>query len=417
MPVVPRIDDLAGIGCYCTQFMGTGGSIKRAPEGFVVSEIVFESLLRDMSKAYDPAHRYPLYELEKKGVDSNHALFEIEKRTRLRLKVMGIKDAKAVTRQYASLVKPERNPPATVQTQHTLLTLRGYSSKPVDKSLLAGNAFTVTIYDGSVNGIEEFSSEIDAVANFYGLQRFGSERLVSHLVGRHIVKREFQKAVELLLTYTTEYDSKFSREIREQLRDPAAYPRMARALPRGMDIERNLVVSLSSGKDPIQALRSVPVGIRRIFVQAFQAFIFNRCLSMCILEGKDITHPCEGDLVFEADGELGLGKLRRYDKQLSMPLIPAAALAGYSFQSRDSRFEKLTEKIMNEEKVSPRDFYIKEMDELSQQGGYRQAPLYCKGFAFDAANQSVSFRLPKGSYATTLLREIIKPADPIASGF
>jgi tRNA(Glu) U13 pseudouridine synthase TruD len=29
----------------------------------------------------------------------------------------------------------------------------------------------------------------------------------------------------------------------------------------------------------------------------------------------------------------------------------------------------------------------------------------------------LSFKLPKGSYATTLLRELIKPIDPIKAGF
>jgi tRNA(Glu) U13 pseudouridine synthase TruD len=29
----------------------------------------------------------------------------------------------------------------------------------------------------------------------------------------------------------------------------------------------------------------------------------------------------------------------------------------------------------------------------------------------------LSFKLPKGSYATILLRELMKPKDPIRSGF
>jgi tRNA(Glu) U13 pseudouridine synthase TruD len=29
----------------------------------------------------------------------------------------------------------------------------------------------------------------------------------------------------------------------------------------------------------------------------------------------------------------------------------------------------------------------------------------------------LSFKLPKGAYATTLLRELIKPTDPIKAGF
>jgi tRNA pseudouridine13 synthase len=71
---------------------------------------------------------------------------------------------------------------------------------------------------------------------------------------------------------------------------------------------------------------------------------------------------------------------------------------------------------MNIEGVTPREFYIKEMQELSAQGGFRQAPLWCKDFEFKGS-LTVSFKLPKGSYATTLLRELMKPEDPIRVGF
>jgi tRNA pseudouridine13 synthase len=67
--------------------------------------------------------------------------------------------------------------------------------------------------------------------------------------------------------------------------------------------------------------------------------------------------------------------------------------------------------------VDAKDFYIKEMQELSHQGGFRQAPLSCTDFCYKRDPLKVSFKLPKGSYATTLLREIIKPDDPIKSGF
>jgi tRNA pseudouridine13 synthase len=98
--------------------------------------------------------------------------------------------------------------------------------------------------------------------------------------------------------------------------------------------------------------------------------------------------------------------------------VPAVRMAGYSFQGGKGRFEALTEKILEEEGVNPKDFYIKEMQELSHQGGFRQAPLWCMGFSCEQGPPlTVSFRLPKGSYATTLLREIMRPQDPIRSGF
>ena len=96
--------------------------------------------------------------------------------------------------------------------------------------------------------------------------------------------------------------------------------------------------------------------------------------------------------------------------------VPAIMLAGYAFQTRKGRFETITRSIMQQDSITPSDFYIKEMQELSAQGGFRQASLLCRDFSF-ADSLEVSFKLPTGSYATTLLRELMKPQNPIRAGF
>jgi tRNA pseudouridine13 synthase len=415
MASIPQIDSRAGIDCYCTSFAGTGGSIKHGSEGFMVSELVDESL--DVSLSYDEKHRYPLYVLEKQDIDSNHALFEIERELHMRFRVMGIKDAKAVTTQYAGMERVMRNPPAELRSRHTQLTLRGFTKHPLEKRFLAGNKFEIRIYNVRSSDLSGFVPQISKVGNFYGLQRFGSERLVTHLVGREIVKRNFTQAVELLLSYTTEFDSQMSKEIRNRCTDPRNYQQVLKMLPRGMDIERQVLSALVAGRNAIAALRAVPIMIRRLFVQAYQAYIFNRCLSRAIMRGEDLLQPQAGDLCFEMEGLITFGRIIKYNPHSNTKLVPAIRMAGYSFQPGKGRFENITRAILHEEKVAPKDFYIKEMQELSQQGGFRQASLWCTDFWYERDPLRVSFKLPKGSYATTLLREIIKPDDPIRSGF
>jgi tRNA pseudouridine13 synthase len=415
MASIPQIDSRAGIDCYCTSFAGTGGSIKHGSEGFMVSELVDESL--DVSLSYDEKHRYPLYVLEKQDIDSNHALFEIERELHMRFRVMGIKDAKAVTTQYAGMERVMRNPPAELRSRHTRLTLRGFTKHPLEKRFLAGNKFEIRVYNVRSSDLSGFVPQISKVGNFYGLQRFGSERLVTHLVGREIVKRNFTQAVELLLSYTTEFDSQMSREIRNRCTDPRNYQQVLKMLPRGMDIERQVLSALVAGRNAIAALRAVPIMIRRLFVQAYQAYIFNRCLSRAIMRGEDLLQPQAEDLCFEMEGRITFGRIIKYNPHSNTKLVPAIRMAGYSFQPGKGRFENITRAILHEEKVAPKDFYIKEMQELSQQGGFRQASLWCTDFWYERDPLRVSFKLPKGSYATTLLREIIKPDDPIRSGF
>lgn len=416
---VPRIDQLAGIGCYCTDFQSIGGLIKKDNEGFRVSEIIDQSVFENVSLVQNSSHRYPLYTLEKKGIDSHHALLEIRNDLGLALRIMGMKDAKATTKQYASSMQVHNIPKQKVcRTKHTLLILMGFTTRPVGKESLRGNEFSITIFDPKSSELSEFKTELEKVANFYGLQRFGSERLVTHLVGREIVRRNFKKAAELLLSYTTEYDSEKSREIRHKSLDPKNYPIILKHLPKGMDIEYQLMNAFVNGKEPISALRSISINIRRLFIHAYQSYIFNRCLSNAVLEGENILSSASGDLCFEIDGPLTFGKIRKFSPAIdsNARVIPALRLVGYSFQPGKGRFELVTKKIMEEENVRPRDFYIKEMQEMSDSGGFRQAPLCCREFNYKGS-LVLSFKLPKGSYATTLLREIMKPTDPIAVGF
>ena len=419
MTSVPLIDRLAGIECYCTRFSGIGGTIKQEHEGFQVSERVSDSFDREVSESYSEHYRYPLYVLEKRGVDSNHALIEVEREFHLRLRVMGIKDAKAVTKQFAGLERTLKDPPRELSTTHCKLYLCGFTRRPLGKEFLAGNQFEISIHGAAQKNLEEFVPEICKIGNFYGLQRFGSERLVTHLVGREIIKRNFDRAVHLLLSYTTEYDTPESKEMRQESSDSANYGQLIKKLPRGMDIERQVMSAIVSGKDAITALRTIPITIRRLFVQAFQAYVFNKSLSRAIASGADLTRPEPGDLCFEMEGPSAFGRVIKFENYSGAhQIVPAIRMAGSTFQPGKGRFDIITRTVMEEERVEPKDFYIKEMQELSQQGGFRQAPLWCMGFKYrNEPSVVVEFGLPKGSYATTLLRELVKPVDPIKAGF
>jgi tRNA pseudouridine13 synthase len=410
---VPNIDKMAGIKLYSTRFEGIGGSIKLKNEDFKVLELLVDSISNDISSVPDKSYRFPVFLLHKSGMDSNHAIIEISNQLGTRIKVLGIKDSKADTTQYAT---SEDKKFREGKTTHTNLTLLGYSRQSLKKSHIMANQFQIKISNISKGNISDFITEIRNIPNFYGLQRFGSERLVTHLVGREIIKRNFKRAVELFLCYTTEYDTQFSKEIREKCRDPNNYGRVLKIVPRGMDLERNILRALINGKDYIGALRSVPINIRRLFVHAYQAYMFNQTLSGIIGDGESITNCSKNDFTFKLENSLTLGKLLIYTGEDSSNLVPAMHLPGYSLKPTEGRFERNLSLIMNEENISPKDFYLKEMQELSVEGGFRQLPLLVNDFSY-SDNLLISFKIPIGSYATILLRELMKPIDPIKSGF
>ena len=410
---VPNIDKMAGIKLYTTRFEGIGGTIKLRNEDFKVVELIVDSISKDISKFLDKSYRFPVFLLHKSGMDSNHAVIEISNQLGTRIKVLGIKDSKAETTQYAT---SEGSKFREGKTTHTNLTLLGYSKHSLKKSHIMGNQFQIKISNVTKGNISEFISQLQNIPNFYGLQRFGSERLVTHLVGREIIKRNFKRAVELFLCHTTEHDTQFSKEIREKCKDPNNYGRVLKIVPRGMDLERNILRALVNGKDYIGALRSVPINIRRLFVHAYQAYMFNETLSDSIGKGETIINCSNDDFCFKLENQLTLGKLLKYTGQDSSNLVPAMHLPGYSFKPTEGRFERNLSFVMKEENISSKDFYLKEMQELSVEGGFRQLPLLVNDFSY-SDNLSISFKIPVGSYATILLRELMKPIDPIKSGF
>jgi tRNA pseudouridine13 synthase len=423
----PDIDKLAGIEYYATEFDGMGGTIKKNTEDFHVQEIISNIFLKQISPEQTRSNIFPVYEIRKKGMDSSHAILTLKKKTGLDLKIVGIKDAKATTIQYASSNSSTRKVVKNMDLGKIKLTLVGFSRKPIEKNNLVGNTFDIRIIEpkrDKLDNIAQFLCDINSLGNYYGLQRFGSERLVTHLVGKAILERKFDKATEILLTYTTKYDSKFSREIREKLIDIKSNPNLLREIPPGMDIEINLAQAILKGKDSISALRTIPINIRRLFVQAFQAYLFNKTLSIAIRDEFSLTVPEENDLCFDVfDDNLIFGKIRKYEKEKPtdsrIQRLPIIRLPGYSFQPGKNRFDKIIKEFMKHENITAKDFFIKEMQEISESGGFRQACYVCKNFKYKKEENSllVGFSVPKGSYATVLLRELIKPVNPIESGF
>ncbi|TLY07194.1 MAG: tRNA pseudouridine(13) synthase TruD [Thaumarchaeota archaeon] len=357
--MVPKLDNLIGISIYCTRTEGTGGKIRSLPDQFFVSEILRENTLSKISNS----GIYTVYKLKKSGIDTNHALSEIFKRYGLRLKALGLKDANATTEQYVC----------------DMSTGRG------------------------IGNIETNRYALEKI----GFQRFGSRRPISHLIGKAILQKNFDYAIEVLLSTSSEYDLQENKKIRDMLKDKSNYSKMLTEVPPQMDIERLVLKEIIDHGDAKRALRAIHLPLRRFFVEAFKSYIFNRTISKAYEYREELLRPEEDDVCYDKDDNLG-----RYQNDPQQRL--AIPLVGYSY-SKKNRFNQDISQILDEEQVSPKDFFVKEMQEVSDEGGFRQAAIQCRDFSI--SEPYLSFTLSRGSYATILLREIIKPMDPITAGF
>ena len=94
--MTPSLDREIGMGAHATSFAGCGGSIKRDASDFAVSEVLGEEAM-EMSRGGDG---YAVFVMKKSGIDTPHALQAVRRATGMRLKALGLKDARAVTEQY-----------------------------------------------------------------------------------------------------------------------------------------------------------------------------------------------------------------------------------------------------------------------------------------------------------------------------
>ena len=398
--MIPALDSQIGLFTYTTEFEGIGGCIRSTPEDFLVSEKISEKKQNSISNE----EGYAVYKLKKKKIDTNHALSDVFRKKGIRLKSLGLKDASAITEQFVCAGKKGKGIESFSTEKYSLEKL-GFVKKPLSKKDMLSNHFKIKI-SNCKNHLSSFS-EYDHILNYYGYQRFGSKRPVTHLIGKAILQNDFKKAVDLVLSFSSTYDSKENTEIREKLTDKENYKKYFNQVPHQMDVERIVLQDMIEKDDALHAIRCIPLPLRRFYIQAYQSFIFNKSLSMAFLDDEDLFTAKENDICFDLRGIIGKF-VKGIDQNLALPFV------GYSYYKK-TRFDKQISAILEQEETSPKDFFIKAMQEVSSEGGFRQAAIRCS--EFQSSENVVEFSLSRGSFATILLREIMKPVDPILAGY
>ncbi|MEM2123067.1 MAG: tRNA pseudouridine(13) synthase TruD [Candidatus Bathyarchaeia archaeon] len=180
----------------------------------------------------------------------------------------------------------------------------------------------------------------------------------------------------------------------------------------------------------LEAFRALPPGLRRLFINAYQGYLFNRVLSLRVLEGLPLGRALKGDWVLvltprgfdpyspvKADGS-SLNRLNRLLAEgkacLALPIF------GYLSRLSDGEEGLLERRILEEEGIqSLKGFYIGALPEASGSGGLRPVLAPIRSFSYETLERNVKFTffLYKECYASMLLREFMKPKDPVSAGF
>lgn len=397
------VEAAVGMEFYATAGPRCSGRAKASAEDFRVEEWFSGSgLVREPSSGY-----VPVYRVEKRGIDTMHMAKEISRVLKSRVSYGGLKDSRAVAVQYVTPTSVRSARPERISKERFTAELVGYVPRPLTRASVMGNRFETVLRDCCEEIGDRIEEALGAargrrVPNYFGLQRFGVSGPGTHLVGKAMVKGDFEGALDVILGFRPGKAGE------------------APPLKRGQDVERAVAGEVDRHPgDWIGALRAVPVRLRRLYVQAYQSYIFNRSLSRAMAAGEDISSYQKGDNWAEVSGG---GLITSYAKSAkAVPegdATPLIQVAGYAYRNYGSRFDAYVEETLEAEGVSPGQFFLEEMQEASAEGGFRRPHLAVgeTSWKVEGSTAKLAFTLPKGEYATVLLREVMKPEDPIASG-
>jgi tRNA pseudouridine13 synthase len=433
---VPEIEKQIGIDIYSTGTDGLGGQLRQEVEDFIVKEIT--------NREEGTEGKYLVLELIKHDWDTHHltrTLSKILQISQKRISVAGTKDKRALTTQKISIFDIDASEIEKIHLKDIELKVLGRSRKSVELGDLWGNEFIITIRDiaGSLEEtgdlLEKTTNDIliqGGVPNFFGVQRFGSVRPVTHLVGKAIVEGDFEKAALLYIADSFPAEPEETKKARQSVKETRDFKEGLKTYPLRLGHERAMMNHLIANPDDFAgSFLVLPKNLYRMFVHGYQSYIYNIIICRRIEKGLPLNKAVEGDIVcFKND--VGLPDSSKTEKVTAETVnamnrlikrnraFITAPLPGYNTEFASGIPGEIEQEVIQELKVPLTGFNIEEIPEMSSKGIRREVLLQVEPkfeVAEDELNPGKSkavlkFMLPKGSYATTVLREYMK-VDPL----
>ncbi len=392
---------------YITQaFSGTGGVIKEAPEDFIVEEIA----------AYEPCgsgeHLY--LQIEKQGMGTFAMLQRISTALGIKEKEFGyagLKDAQAITRQTISLPRVDQAKIDALDIDGIKVLNSNYHTNKLRLGHLRGNRFFIRIQDVS-EGAEQRALDIlhvlehTGVPNFFGEQRYGS-LATNHLIGQAILSDNFEQAAALIIGDP----QKITNQRWQQAATAYAAGDLDGALaafPGRFRDERKLLHTLLRGKDHRQAVLALPRKLLRLYLSAYQSHLFDKQVEMR-LSSLDVLWP--GDIAYIHNK----GACFRIDEPATeqpradrLEISPSGLLPGHKAMHATDQAGIVEQAILDKEQLSPDSFTKLTGLKLTASRRPLRIPLEQIQCRQEQQTLLLSFALPSGSFATTVLREVMK---------
>ncbi|MFX0140060.1 MAG: tRNA pseudouridine(13) synthase TruD, partial [Candidatus Hodarchaeota archaeon] len=310
--------------------------------------------------------------------------------------------------------------------------------KPVKLGSHRGNHFTIVLRNienrsylkSKIENYIKFLNEF-GFPNYFGLQRFGTYRPNSHIVGRYILEGKFKKAFEEFVSTTYSTESLESKNVRREFQKSRDFQKAFQDFPNNLKYEKNMIHYLIENPEDYKgSIDTLHFDLKKLLVSSFQSYLFNRMLSLRLEKGFSLHKPMEGDVISILDDYNGnvtqvkylFGEL--YDKFLKKALEVNRAVIIIPIIGNTTNLDEfplmksLFEDISKQEKINLGIFNKNLTNAIEFKGSIRAMiakPVLLKMLELndDELNHGkkkikLEFSLQKGSYATMLIREFIK---------
>ena len=402
-------DVFKNVSAYLTADVpGTGGVIKAVPDDFVVTEI----------PAYAPCGQgeHVFITIEKRGLTTLEAIHRIAREFRLperEIGYAGMKDSDGVTRQTMSLqsIAPEKLRGRELPGIRILSATRHVNKLKLGH--LRGNHFMVVIRNVNPDALEHAAAvlaclSLRGVPNRFGYQRYGAQGN-SHLVGGAMLRGEWRRAVDLLMGdpgllrdagWKAAVEAYHGGDIGEALK----------LLPNHCRGEREVLRRLSLRPEAWEsAFRAVHPRLRKLYLSAWQSFLFDRAVDLR-LSGLDRLLP--GDLAWKHDNGACFLVEKLREEQIRaerLEISPSGPLFGRKMKFPQGDGARCEMGILEEAGITAE--MIEAAGALGLEGGRRPLRVPLEDPLLGKEGEDglrLEFALPRGSYATSVLREITK---------
>jgi tRNA pseudouridine13 synthase len=386
---------------------GTGGTIKGSPEDFLVEEIA----------AYEPSgqgeHCYAL--IEKRGIATLEALRRLSKALGVQerdIGYAGMKDAIGVTRQTVSIPRVAPEKVLSLQIPGITILSAVLHGNKLRLGHLKGNRFRIAVRGTAADAVTHAEAAIAilqrrGVPNRFGSQRYGVQGN-SHQIGAAMLRRDFQGAVDTLIGDPAAVSDERWRLAIEAYRRGELAESLA-LFPGHIRVERELIGRLVQRPDAFdKAFNSVQPRMKRLYLSAFQSSLFDQVLEQRLDRLEEIS---EGDIAFKhengacflvKDAAAESARAAAFEISATGPMFGCTMMEPEGAQGEHER------EMLAAQGLTPESFNL--AGGLRMEGERRALRVQLGGASVQGAEGDlvVEFSLPRGSYATCVMSEIMK---------